>query len=265
MIVNGKQIANRLKEEIKSTASSGAPKKIGIFYAGINPVIESFISRKQKFGADVGVMVEVVRFPEEVSKEELISSIISSGEKFDGVIVQLPLPAHLDKQKILDAVPITKDIDVLSTESVEAMFNRRVMRLSPVVGAIDEIFREYKVDLRGKDILIIGMGALVGKPVSLWLQREGFVPQMADKDTVNMTELISSADVIISGAGVPGLLKKDMIKPGVVLIDAGASTDGGLVRGDIDPGCAEVASLYSGVPGGVGPITVAKIFQNLFL
>ncbi len=265
MKVDGKQIANRLKEEIKSLASSAPTKRLGIFYAGDNPVIESFIARKQKFGADVGIEVSVLRFPEDVSEEELISSVISEGEKFDGVIVQLPLPAHLGNQNILDAVPTAKDVDMLSTASIEAFFNRATMRLSPVVGAIDEIFREHGVDLEGKNILIIGMGALVGKPVSLWLQREGFTPNMADKETLNTTELISSADVIISGVGSPHLIKPGMVKAGAILIDAGASTDGGELMGDIDPACAEVSSLFSGVPGGVGPITVAKLFQNLFL
>lgn len=265
MKVDGKQIANRLKEEIKSLNSFGAPKKISIFYAGQNPVIDKYISLKEKFGKDVGISVSVFRFPESVDENTLINTIKLESENFDGVVVQLPLPSHIDKANVMSALPLEKDIDVLSDRAIEASYKRETMRLPAVVGAVDEIIRECNIDLENKKILVIGRGSLVGKPVALWLQREGFMPEIVDKDTKDISEMTKNSDVIISGTGVPSLIKPEMIKEGSVLLDAGSSTDGGELRGDIDPACEEKAKFFSGVPGGIGPITIAKLFQNLFL
>lgn len=265
MKVNGKQIASRLKEEIKFLASSVPQKSLAIFYVGVNPVIDSYVNLKKKFGQDVGISVEVFRFPESVTETELESAITSQSEKFDGVIVQLPLPQHIDKMRVLDSISPEKDVDMLSQTSVERFVKWQTMRLPPVVGAISEIVKEYSIDLTGKKILVIGMGQLVGKPVTLWLQREGLEPVVADKDTADVETLIADADVIICGTGVPWMLTPDMIKDGVVLVDAGASTASGELRGDINPSCDGKASIFSAVPGGLGPITVTALFKNLFL
>lgn len=265
MIVDGKKIAARMKEEVLSLAAGGPRKSLGIFYVGNDPVIESYIARKEKFGKDAGIDVEVVRFPEDVSEESLLESIENESAKFDGVIIQLPLPPHLDKKTILNSIAVEKDVDVLSDVSVEQFAHWQTMKLPPVVRAVAEIVKEYDIELNGKDILVLGMGQLVGKPVSIWLQREGYVVKTVEKDTVGIPELLNSADVIISGTGVPWMIKPEMIKDEVVLIDAGTSSEGGEIRGDIDPACGNKAKLFSTVPGGVGPITVASIFKNLFL
>ena len=264
MKVDGKKIAERIKNEITSQAIS-SHMRVGIFYAGENSVIDKYISLKEKFGKSVGVTVTVLRFPESVDENTLINKIKLESENFDGVVVQLPLPAQIDRANILSATPLEKHIDVLSDRAIEASYKRETMRLPAVVGAVDEIIREYNIDLKNKKILVIGRGSLVGKPVALWLQREGYIPEIADKDTKNISELIKNADVIISGAGVPWLIGPEMIKPDCVLLDAGSSTEGGEMRGDINPLCEAKAKIFSAVPGGIGPITIAKLFQNLFL
>lgn len=263
MIVDGKKIANRLKEEVRSLASSDTPKRLGIIAVGANTVTENYLARKVAFGCDTGIATEVTHFPETISEEELFQAV--SRSDFDGLVVQLPLPSHVDKQRILDAIPPEQDIDMLSSGSAEHAFNRETMRLPPVVAAVVEIFKEYDIDLTGKNIVVVGMGTLVGRPMSLWLQREGYAHSIIDQDTSDAAEQIRAADVIISGTGVPGLIRGDMVREGSVLIDAGAATQDGQLRGDIDPACAEQAALAALVPGGVGPITIAALFRNLFL
>ena len=262
-IVQGTLIAESMKEEIKNLASSAAPKRLGIFVVGENPVIEKFVEKKRTFGADVGVHVEVLRFPSDVREDELLAAIANATH--DGIVVQLPLPAHLDRQKILDSIAPEQDVDVLGAREIERVFRRQTLRLPPVAAAVAEIFKSYDVDLAGKKIVVVGMGALVGKPVMLWLQREGFEADIVDKDTPDISERLLGADVIISGAGDPWFVRPEMVRQGSVLIDAGTSSSAGKLRGDIAPSCAEKAALYSGVPGGVGPITVAALFRNLFL
>jgi len=263
MIIDGRAIARQIKDEVRNLVSSSAPKRLGIFVVGENPVIEKFVEKKHAFGADVGVHVEVLRFPSDVREDELLAAIANATH--DGIIVQLPLPAHINRENILNSIAPEQDVDVLGAGEIERVFRRQTLRLPPVAAAVAEIFKAHDVSLANKKIVVVGMGALVGKPVMLWLQREGFEADIVDKDTPDISERLLGADVIISGAGDPWFVRPEMVKQGSILIDAGTSSSAGKLRGDIAPSCAEKAALYSGVPGGVGPVTVAALFRNLFL
>ncbi len=264
MLVNGKQIANRIKENIREILKTSGPKSLAIFYVGQNSVIDSYVALKKRVGEDLGIDVHVLRFSDDVAEDFLINEIKNANEKYSGIIVQLPLPERFDKESILNAVRADLDVDVLSRQAYENFINNKTAKLPPVVGAVKEIIDEYRVDLRGKKIVIVGKGVLVGKPVSAYLWREGFENVVVDRDN-DLTNELASADVIISGAGVPFLITPNMIKPDAVLIDAGTSTASGKIMGDIDTACYEKASIVSPVPGGVGPITVVNLFKNLFL
>jgi methylenetetrahydrofolate dehydrogenase (NADP+)/methenyltetrahydrofolate cyclohydrolase len=264
-IVNGRQIANRIKEEIKELLKSSAPKTLAIFYVGDNSVIDSYVALKKRTGEELGIVVDVLRFANDISEESLLAEIQNAAQKYSGIIVQLPIPENLDKEKVLNAVPENLDVDVLSASAYENFRSGRTGKLPPVVGAVKEIIEEYQIDLRNKKIVIIGKGLLVGKPVSAWLVREGFENIIVDKENTDLKGSLVDADVIISGAGVPSLVTPEMIKDGVVLIDAGTSTSSGKIMGDIDRSCYERASVVAGVPGGVGPLTVVNLFKNLFV
>jgi methylenetetrahydrofolate dehydrogenase (NADP+)/methenyltetrahydrofolate cyclohydrolase len=261
--VDGKKIAERIKEEIKNLLLESGPKSLAIVYVGENPVIDNYVSLKKRVGEELGISVEVLRFDAGVKEAELVSAMTGATTKYSGMIVQLPLPESLDKEKILNAVPTKLDVDVLSAGSFQMFANGLIHKLPPVVSAVTEIVREYDIDLTDKKIVVVGQGALVGRPVSAWLTREGFTHQIFEKG--GDIAMLLNADVIITGAGVPGLVTPDMVKEGSILIDAGTSTSSGKIAGDIDPEAYDKASLVSGVPGGVGPITVVSLFRNLFL
>lgn len=263
--VSGKKIAERIKGEIKEFLKSSGPKSLAIFYVGENPVIDSYVAIKKRVGEELGIGVDVLRFPADVIEEDLITEIKTAAKIYSGVIVQLPIPENLDKEKILNAVPADLDVDILSSVAYKNFKTGLTLKLPPVVGAIKEIVDEYSIELKDKKIVIIGNGLLVGRPVSEWLDREGYDSVIIDKENTDLKGSLAEADMIISGAGVPGLVTVDMVKVGVVLIDAGASTSSGKLVGDIDKSCYDKASVVSGVPGGVGPITVANLFKNLFL
>lgn len=265
MLVNGKQIANRIKDEIKELVKTSEPKTLAIFYVGQNSVIDSYVNLKKNLGAELGVEVAVLRFDSDVLEDHLLDEIYSANEKYSGVIVQLPLPENLNKEKILNAVNLDLDVDMLSDISYENFKNGTTDKLPTVVGAIKSIIDDQGIDLTNKKIVVVGRGLLVGKPISTWIKREGFACDVVDRESDDLTEKFGAADIIISGAGVPHLIKPEMIKEGVILIDAGTSTASGKIMGDIDPACYEKASIVSGVPGGVGPITVVNLFKNLFL
>ena len=195
----------------------------------------------------------------------MIKNITDISTQADGVIVQLPLPAHLGRTSILDAVPPHKDIDVLGSSSRE-LFSRGITDVfPPVTGAIVEIFNHHHINLLDKDILLVGNGTLVGYPMALWLEREGYNYNIIDHttDDRDRNEYLKGADVIISGAGQPHMITPDRIKENVILIDAGTSEAGKKIIGDIHPDCREKASLITPVPGGIGPMTIALLYRNL--
>jgi len=265
-LVNGKNISKKIKETIKNYVEQ-SPHSLSfhIVYVGSDPVVDNFIKYKQEFGEAIGVHVVVHRYANDVLQTTLIEAIAEISHEADGMIVQLPLPGHLDRDTILNAVPPEKDVDVLSLSSQELFSDGTTKFFPPVTGAIVEVFNHHNIDLNNKKIVLIGNGTLVGYPTSLWLTREGYEHTIIDRSTDDVTrkELIQSADIIISGAGVPGMITPDLVKKGVVLIDAGTSESGKKIIGDIHPDCANVASVMTPVPGGIGPITIAVLYKNL--
>ena len=256
-IVDGKKLAEEIKDELKKEVTVVGKKiKLAVIYIGDNSASESFIKRKRAFGASVGVDVEVKKPKKEIWK---------SREKLRAWISQITHEIKQRTQYILDSIPVAKDVDVLSSEAVGKFANGRLDITSPVVGAIKHIFEKNEIKLESKNIVIIGEGALVGKPASLWLLGGRLPFAVLTTESPNFSEVIAGADVIISGAGKAGFIKKDMVKDGVIAIDAGTSGEHGQLKGDFEPAVSGKASLFTPVPGGVGPLTVAMLFKNLVI
>lgn len=233
MIVDGKQIA---EEILSSLGDSLRGKKLGMVVNGGDPATESFVKIKGRVAERLGITV--------VRGE--LSDLLAT---CDGVLVQLP---HPDADRLVSQIPPEKDVDALGPSPKV---------LAPVAGAVKEILNRHMP--AGTKAVVVGEGRLVGKPVAEMLRMEGYQVSVISLEQGSLAEL-KDADVIVSGAGSPGLLKPEMLKSGVVLIDAGTSEQGGKVVGDADPACAKAASVFTSVPGGVGPIAVAMLFKNLF-
>lgn len=266
MIVDGRSIAEALNMRVKAhVAALPLPITLGIVVVGSDPVIANFVGIKKRVAEQVGVILKEFHFSEGIAEEALLRevSLLSKEVTLDGLIIQLPLPAHIVSQQILNAVDIEKDVDMLSQGARAAFSQGSAKILPPVAGAIQEILEQHKIGVGGKDVLILGHGRLVGAPAALLMRHNHAHVTVVDKEVEHLADLTREADIIISGVGQPGILRPDMLKQGVVLIDAGTSEDGGKIVGDADPRCADVAALFTPVPGGVGPITVAVIFKNV--
>ena len=264
MIIDGKKITEDIKQDLKKQVEQlDQPPRLAIIYVGSDPVVDQFIKIKKRVGESVGVKVDVDRFEESITEDSLEEEIKKSALKSDGVIIQLPLPSIFSIDEILNAVPKEKDVDVLSAKATQAFSAGEQSIYPPVVGAIRELFDRHNISIEGKKIVVIGKGRLVGAPVIMWLKKKGIHPFVITKETSNIAHYLKDADVIISGAGSPGLIKPDMLKDDVVLIDAGTSEVSGTIKGDADPECASKCSLFTPVPGGMGPITVVMLFKNL--
>ena len=242
------------------------PAKLAVVQVGNNLVSAKYIKEKEKAAKGLGFGFQLYRFPEKITGPALESSLmrIAKDAKNTGILIQLPLPSHLPLQEVLDCIPLQKDVDVLASEALGLFAQGALPWMPPTVHAISILLKEAKVELKGACVLVIGAGRLVGLPVSLWLLKEGATLTIANKATKNLSSLTKQADVIISGVGQQGLVKGSMVKKGAVVIDAGTSVEDGKTKGDIDfKSVSKKASFITPVPGGVGPLTVACLFQNL--
>lgn len=264
--ISGRAIANSIKEKLKNKISDLNTEIIfSIIYVGQDSVIDNFIKYKEHFGADIGVEVVVHNFDADVEQNILLSEIKNISKTADAMIVQLPLPKQFDTQSILDAIPVGKDVDVLSTDSIMSFENNDNIMFPPVTGAMVEVLQSEDYPLRDKKIVLVGYGNLVGKPFGAWLSRQNIDYDIVTKETSDelRKKLLKKADIIVSGAGVPHLIKANMLSENVVLLDGGTSESGKKLIGDIDPDCYNKSLFYTPVPGGIGPLTIAVLYQNI--
>jgi methylenetetrahydrofolate dehydrogenase (NADP+)/methenyltetrahydrofolate cyclohydrolase len=240
MRIDGKAIAESVLQALESERSSFGALTLGIVMSEGDKATESFVKIKTRMAERLGV--EVRRFAPEQMAEALMCN---------GIIVQLPIP---NSDSLLASLPPEKDLDALGLAPIVR---------APVAEAVAEVLARSAVEPRGKKAVVVGAGRLVGAPVATLL-REAGAEVSAITQTHGSLEELKTADIVVLGAGEPGLIKPEMLKEGVVLIDAGTSESAGKVAGDADPACEEVASVFTPVPGGIGPIAVAMIFKNLF-
>ena len=261
ILVDGRQLAKELTEKLQNDIkASGRKFSLTIFACDPNFETRKFLAAKKKRAVDLGVAVEIILLERSLNTEEFIAAIKAVLPKTDGVIVQLPSPEHLDSKQILASVPKEKDVDVFGYVGEETEI------LPPVVGAIAEIAKRYQITWLGKKVVVFGEGRLVGAPAKLFGQQQGAEVKVITSTTpeIEMIEVTKTADIIILGVGKPHLVTAKMVKEGVVIFDAGTSEEAGELVGDADPSVASKAQLLTPVPGGIGPLTVALLFRNLF-
>lgn len=270
MIIDGRALAKEILARAKARADKLArPPLVVALVAGETPATKSYLAIKTKRAADAGCVLEIQHIQSSPRSWETADMLIAMMESdADAIIVQLPLPEGVDARTVCDAIPLEKDADVLSSlarAQFEMMDIVSPSLLPPVVGAVREIFVQNNVDARGKRAVVIGDGWLVGNPCAKWLVQQGAEVTVLTSKSDNLTASLRDADIIVSGAGSPHLIKPETLKQDVVLIDAGTSESGGTLAGDADPACADVCSIFTPVPGGVGPLSVACLFDNVVI
>lgn len=256
--LNGNELAGYIKErqahEARSLVQgSQVSPKLAIIRTNPDPVVDSYMKLKQNYGHDIGIQVEV----HTISQSEALETIkqLNEDDKVHGIIVQIPLPDQSQTDDVLSAVAPEKDVDGLGPKT---MFDPA----TPM--AINWLLAGYGVDLKNKHLLIVGQGRLVGRPLKKIWEKSGLEVVAADRKTKDLASVCQQADVIVSGVGVPGLIKADMIKPNAVVVDAGVATDNNGLVGDV---ATDVRSLpditITPEKGGVGPLTVCALFENV--
>ena len=269
MKIDGKAVAASIREELKARAerfeqAHGRKVGLAVVLVGCDPASEVYVRNKERACAQVGIFSETVRLPEEISEEALEEKISSLTEdsRFDGVLVQLPLPAHLDARSALACIPASKDVDGFSAENVGKLAKGEDCLVACTPRGVMELLSRYGVETRGRRAVVVGRSNTVGKTLALLLLHADATVTVCHSKTQNLKEICKEADILVAAVGKPAFITADMVKEGAVVIDVGINrTEGGLV-GDVDCAAAEKASLITPVPGGVGPMTVAMLLAN---
>ena len=272
-IIDGKALSEKVLKEIEKEHSE-LEKKVGrkaglaVIIVGENPASQIYVRNKIRACEKVGFHSETIRLDENITEENLLLEIekLNNNSNIDGILVQLPIPKHIDGLKIINAISAEKDVDGFHTTNIGKMMIGDETGFLPCTPAgVVHMFEEYNINLEGKDVLVIGQSNIVGKPMTLLLIKKRATVQVCNSKTKNLSEKLQKADVVVAAAGSPKLVKAADVKEDVVVIDVGINRVDGKLCGDVDfEEVSKKASFITPVPGGVGPMTIAMLIKNTF-
>ena len=267
-ILDGKALALKIKSEIAAKVKKlSRPPGLGTILVGTDPGSLSYVAGKHRDCAEVGIASIRIDLPATASESEILAAVaqLNNDANCTGFIVQLPLPAGVDAQKVLAAVDPKKDADGLHPNNLGKLVldSKTIVPCTPK--AILRLLNEYQINLSGKSVLVIGRGTTVGRPLSILLSQKSVnaTVTLAHTATTNLDELLKSADVIIAAIGKVHFIKPQMIKAGAAVIDVGITRIDSQLLGDVDPAITSVSGYFAPMPGGVGPMTRAMLLSNL--
>ncbi len=271
-LIDGKAIAEKIRNsialEVRKLKKKNIQPKLGVVLVGNDMPSQTYVGKKQQAAEAAGIDFVLKKFPTSVSKNKLIAEIknIQKKEKLSGLIIQLPLPDKLYTSEVINAVDPKIDVDCLTDANIGKLVMRTNYIFPPTPFAVIAILKELNFEVAGKNITIVGMGALVGKPLAIILSNAGASVITCNSRTKDTKEKCLMADVIVTGVGKKDLLRGDMVKPGAIVIDTGIVFENGKMFGDANrEEVLSKASYFTPTPGGVGPITVALLLQNTVL
>jgi methylenetetrahydrofolate dehydrogenase (NADP+)/methenyltetrahydrofolate cyclohydrolase len=262
--MDGKALAARVRAEAAAEAAELGGLGLATVLVGDDPASHVYISGKHKAAAEAGIAPHDHHLPADTSQEELLRVVaeLNADDEVDGILVQLPLPDHIDEALVLRSVDPIKDVDGFHPFNSGQLLAGEPTLVPATPSGVIRLLEEYEVPLKGANAVVIGRSSIVGKPAALLLLQEHATVTICHSRTRDLGAHLGDADVVVAAVGVPQLVKPEMLKPGAAVIDVGINrTDAGLV-GDVDPGAAEVAGFLTPVPGGVGPMTIAMLLKN---
>lgn len=268
-LIDGTAIANDIREqlalEVKKLKKKGITPRLGVVLVGNHKPSETYVMKKQQAAQAAGIEFIIKRFPASINAKKLMAEVqkIQTKEKLSGLIIQLPLPEKLYTPDVLNAVNPAIDVDCLTDTNIGKLVMRTNYIFPPTPYAVITILKKLKIEIASKNITIVGMGALVGKPLAIILANEGATVTTCNSRTKNIQAKCLSADIIVTGVGKKDLLRGNMVKKGAIVIDTGICFENGKMYGDVNrEEVIKKAAYLTPTPGGVGPITVALLLAN---
>ena len=272
-ILNGKQVAAEIRAELKTRAEAlrkdGVVPCLAVLLAGDDPASKIYVRNKKRACEEIGIESRELLFPENVTEEELIAQIRALNEDaaVDAMLVQLPLPKHIDEARVLAEIAPEKDADGFHVVNAGRLFTGQTSVLPCTPAGCMELLRRANVEFSGKHAVVVGRSNIVGKPMAMLLLNEHCTVTICHSRTKDLARFTRDADILVAAVGRPGIITGEMIKPGAAVIDVGINRlESGKLMGDVDFASAEpVAGAITPVPGGVGPMTIAMLMQNAIL
>ena len=272
-ILDGREIAKTyragLQAEVEKLKEHNIVPKLTVILVGNDGASQSYVNSKKKAAEKIGMISEIVHMDESSTEEEVLSELdrLNNDDSVSGILVQVPLPKQVSEAKVLEAINPDKDVDGFNPINIGRLYTgeRTFIPCTPL--GIMEILKHADIDLKGKNVAVIGRSHIVGQPVSKLLTDQDATVTLLHSKSTNTEEVLKQADVIVSAVGRVHLVTKDLVKPGAVIIDVGNTPDeNGKLKGDVDfKAVKEVASAITPVPGGVGPLTITMVLNNTLL
>lgn len=272
-ILDGKQIAKDyrqgLKNQVEALKEKGFTPKLSVILVGNDGASQSYVRSKKKAAEKIGMISEIVHLEETATEEEVLNELnrLNNDDSVSGILVQVPLPKQVSEQKILEAINPDKDVDGFHPINIGKLYidEQTFVPCTPL--GIMEILKHADIDLEGKNAVVIGRSHIVGQPVSKLLLQKNASVTILHSRSKDMASYLKDADVIVSAVGKPGLVTKDVVQEGAVIIDVGNTPDeNGKLKGDVDyDAVKEIAGAITPVPGGVGPLTITMVLNNTLL
>ncbi|HDF7659261.1 TPA: bifunctional methylenetetrahydrofolate dehydrogenase/methenyltetrahydrofolate cyclohydrolase FolD [Staphylococcus aureus] len=272
-ILDGKQIAKDyrqgLQDQVEALKEKGFTPKLSVILVGNDGASQSYVRSKKKAAEKIGMISEIVHLEETATEEEVLNELnrLNNDDSVSGILVQVPLPKQVSEQKILEAINPEKDVDGFHPINIGKLYidEQTFVPCTPL--GIMEILKHADIDLEGKNAVVIGRSHIVGQPVSKLLLQKNASVTILHSRSKDMASYLKDADVIVSAVGKPGLVTKDVVKEGAVIIDVGNTPDeNGKLKGDVDyDAVKKIAGAITPVPGGVGPLTITMVLNNTLL
>src|ERR687886_2020514 len=263
-VMAGPPLAERIRAQVAAEVAELGEVGLATVLVGDAPASDSYIRRKHAAASEVGIRSDDRRLPASTSEEELMElvSALNADDSVDGVLVQSPLPHHLDEAAVIERVDPAKDVDGFHPVNAGLLYLGRPALVPATPLGIMRLLDEYRIQLAGRRAVVVGRSNIVGKPIAHMLLQANATVTVCHSHTFDLPSVTRQADVLVVAVGMAGLISPDMVKPGAAVVDVGMNrTDEGL-RGDVDPAVAEVAGYLTPVPGGVGPMTIAMLLSN---
>ncbi|MEB7824100.1 bifunctional methylenetetrahydrofolate dehydrogenase/methenyltetrahydrofolate cyclohydrolase FolD [Staphylococcus chromogenes] len=272
-ILDGKQIAKDyrqgLQDEVEVLKQKGYTPKLSVILVGNDGASQSYVRSKKKAAEKIGMISEVIHLEEDTSEEDVLKELerLNNDESVSGILVQVPLPKQVDEQKVLDAIDPDKDVDGFHPINIGRLYLDQAKLIPCTPLGVMELLKHAGIDLEGKNAVVIGRSHIVGQPVSKLLIQQNATVTVLHSRSQNVHEHLKNADIIVSAVGRPGMVKKEDVKEGAVVIDVGNTPDeNGKLKGDVEyDEVSEVAGAITPVPGGVGPMTITMVLNNTLI
>ncbi len=262
--MDGKALAARIRDDVATEVAELGHVGLATVLVGDDPASDVYITHKHRAATEAGIDARDIRLPADTPEEDVLALVaeLNADDEIDGVLVQVPLPAHIDETRVTYAVAPVKDVDGFHPVNAGNLYLGTPLHVPATPAGCMELLAAYDVDPTGREAVVIGRSEIVGRPVAMLLLQASATVTICHSRTTDLAAQVRRADIVVAAVGVPGIVTPEMVKPGATVLDVGLTRTEDGIRGDVDPAVADVAGLLTPMPGGVGPMTIAMLLRS---